>query len=156
MFLTPFARLIKNNLDMRLWWEEQENGYPVLLYGVNVTNLDLNIKEDSWVEFADENLERELFYTAIEGAKVLIAKKGGQERDYVSRKSVIEFFVSLGFREADEVTSDRFDSIVDFKEDYTGQFAVKRYSASTTTVIKADEIIEIIELRPHFGSPRKG
>ena len=59
MFLTPFARLIKSNLDMRLWWEEQENGYPVLLYGVDVTNLNPNIQDDSFVEFADENLERE-------------------------------------------------------------------------------------------------
>ena len=88
MFLTPFARLIKSNLDMRLWWEEQENGYPVLLYGVDVTNLNPNIQDDSFVEFADENLERELFHAAIEGAKVLITKKGGQERDYIILHSI--------------------------------------------------------------------
>ena len=93
MFLTPFARLIKSNLDMRLWWEEQENGYPVLLYGVDVTNLNPNIQDDSFVEFADENLERELFHAAIEGAKVLITKKGGQERDYISGKDIIEYFI---------------------------------------------------------------
>lgn len=153
MFLTPFARLIKNNLDMRLWWEEQKNGYPVLLYGVDVTNLNPNIQEDSWVEFADENLERELFHAAIEGAKVLIAKKGGQERDYISGKDIIDYFISLGFKDAgDEM--DRFSSIVNFKEDYTGQYPTKRYVAEVTTVMKAEEVIKIIELRPYFKTAK--
>ena len=154
MFLTPFARLIKSNLDMRLWWEEQENSYPVLLYGVDVTNLNPNIQDDSFVEFADENLERELFHAAIEGAKVLIAKKGGQERDYISGKDIIDYFISLGFKDA-ENEMDRFSSIVDFKEDYAGQWEAKRYVATTTTVMKADEVIEIIELRPYY-KPAKG
>ena len=145
MFLTPFARLIKSNLDMRLWWEEQENGYPVLLYGVDVTNLNPNIQDDSFVELADENLER---------AKVLITKKGGQERDYISGKDIIEYFISLGFKDA-ENEMDRFSSIVDFKEDYAGQWEAKRYVATTTTVMKADEVIEIIELRPYY-KPAKG
>lgn len=154
MFLMPFARLIRNNLDMRLWWEEQKNGYPVLLYGVDVTNLNPNIQEDSYVEIADENLERELFHAAIEGAKVLITKKGGQERDYISGKDIIDYFISLGFKDAED-ERDRFSSIVDFKEDYVGQYSVRRYVATTITVMKADEVIEIIELRPYY-KPAKG